>query len=124
MANVTTVVNGGLDLVTALLAASDIKYISWGTDGTEAAVTDTDLGAESAEDRTSGTQTQQTTTTSNDTYQLVGSITATDDRAIVEAGIFDASTAGNLFVHCNFAVQNIPSGDTITFTFKIVSDQG
>ena len=117
------VTNVGLGLITALLAASDHKYVTWGTDGTEAAATDTDMGAESAEDRTSGTQSQQTTTTSNDTYRCVGEITATDTRAIQEVGIFSASSGGSMLMHANFATINLSSGDSIEFTINSVLDQ-
>ena len=122
MANV--IVNGGLDIITALLAASDNKYVAWGTDGTTAAVTDTALGTESAESRTSGTQSQQTTTTSNDTYRCVGEITATDTRAITEVGIFDASSGGNMLMHADFSAINLSSGDSIEFTINNILDQG
>ena len=122
MGNVITDV--GLGLVTALLAASSHKYLAWGTDDDPAAaVGDTDLNAESAEGRTSGTQSQQTTTTSNDTYRVVGTITATDTRAIVEAGIFSADSGGSLLARSTFAVANLSTGDSIAFTCNIKFDQ-
>ena len=121
MASVITDV--GLGLITALLAASAHKYVAWGTDGTTAVVGDTDLGAESAEARTSGTQSQQTTTTSNDTYRVVGEITATDTRAIQEVGIFSASSGGSLLMHADFDTINLSSGDSIEFTINNVLDQ-
>lgn len=123
MANVSTVVNGGLALITGLMATSDFKYVTWGTDGTEATAGDTDMTAESAESRTSGTQSQQTTNTTNDTYRCVGLITATDTRTIYEVGIFDASTSGNMFMHANFGVNTMESGDSMEFTINTVLDQ-
>ena len=121
MANLIT--NVGLGLITALLVASDHKYVAWGTDGATASVTDTALGTESAEDRVSGTQSQQTTNTSNDTYRVVGEITATDTRAITEVGIFDASSGGNMLMHADFSTVNLESGDSIEFTINTVLDQ-
>jgi len=123
-ADVVTVVNGGLDLITALLAASDIKYIHFGTGTTGAAVADTALETASSEARTSGVQTQETTTTADDTYQCVGTVTASGGaRAITEVGLFDASTAGNMLLRGTFDVINLQDSDGIAFTIQIVTDQ-
>ena len=108
----------GLAAITALLAASDYKYVAWGTGTTAAAAGNTGLETESAEARTSGTQSQQTTTVTNDTYRVVGTITATGARAITEAGILSASTAGTLLRRCTFDAMNLGSGDSIAFTFN------
>jgi hypothetical protein len=121
MANVVTDV--GLGLITALLEASSHKYIAWGTGTTAANVADTALETESAEDRTSGTQSQQTTTTSDDTYRVVGTVTATDARAITEAGVLSADDGGSLLGHAVFSAVNLASGDSIAFTFNFVFDQ-
>lgn len=117
------VTNVGLGLITGYLAASASKYVAWGTDGTEAAATDTALGSESAESRTSGTQTQQTSSTTNDTYRCVGEIVATDTRAIQEVGIFDAASSGNMFMHANFTTINLSLNDSIEFTINTTLDQ-
>jgi hypothetical protein len=121
MANVVTDV--GLGLVTAAMAASSHKYIAWGTGTTGAAVGDTALETESAEDRTSGTQSQQQTTTANDTYRVVGTITATGTRAITEMGVLSADTAGSLLGRAVFAAVNLVSGDSVAFTCNFVFDQ-
>jgi hypothetical protein len=121
MANVVTDV--GLGLITALLAASSHKYLAWGTGTTGAAVGDTALETESAEDRTTGTQSQQTTTTTNDTYRVVGTITATDTRAITEAGVLSADDAGSLLGRSVFSAVNLLTGDSIAFTCNFKFDQ-
>jgi hypothetical protein len=108
----------GLAAITGLLADSDYKYVAWGTGTTGAAAGDTGLETESAEDRTSGTQSQQTTTVANDTYRVVGTITATDTRAITEAGILSAADAGTLLRRCTFDAMNLVTGDSIAFTFN------
>lgn len=95
------------------------KYIAWGTDdGTilPLAITNTILGAAAPEARTSGTSSVVTTTTTNDTYRVVGTLTATAARAIKEVGLFDAATGGNLFVRGTFNVINLEEGDSIQFT--------
>jgi hypothetical protein len=117
MANVLT--DKGRDLITALLVASTDKYVAWGTGAGTAAVTDTTLFTESAESRTAGTQTQQTTSVTNDTYQVVGTITATATRAITNAGVFDASTAGNMLLKGDHSTVNLNTGDSIQYTFKL-----
>ncbi len=97
------------------------KFVGMGVGATGAARTavvgDTALST-AAESRTSGTESLVTTTTTNDTYQVVGTVTATAARAVDEAGLFDASTTGNLFLSATFPVVNLANGDSIQFTFK------
>ena len=100
-------------------AGTEPLFVAWGTGAGTAVITDTTLFTESAETRTSGTSTQQTTTVTSDTYQVIGTITATAVRAITNAGLFDAVTVGNLFVKGDFATINLASGDSIQFTIKI-----
>src|SRR5690348_15181478 len=119
MAAADFVVNGGKGLITALLVASTIKYIGWGTSATTAAATDTALGTAAAEARVAATQSQVTTTTANDTYQLVGTITSASGQTILENGVFDASTAGNMFAHHTYATGvGLATGDAIQHTNK------
>ncbi len=60
-----------------------------------------------------------TVTTTNDTYQVVGQIVATAPRTITNAGLFDASTTGNLFVKTDFTGVVLATSDSMTFTFKV-----
>jgi hypothetical protein len=98
------------------------KYIAGGVGATGAARTavvgDTALSSELAEGRTSGTESTQTTTTTGDTYQSLGTITATGTRAVDEVGLFDASSSGNLFLSATHAVVNLVTGDSIQYTLK------
>lgn len=97
------------------------KFVAMGVGATgaarTAAVGDTALSSQ-VESRTSGTESTQTTTVTNDTYQVVGTVTATATRAVDEAGLFDASSSGNLAVSATHAVNNLASGDSIQYTFK------
>lgn len=111
--------NTGKSFITNLLASSAAKYIGWGTGAGTAAASDTTLFTESSETRATGTQSQQTTSTTSDTYRVVGTITATAIRAITNAGIFDAVTVGNLIAKGDFATLNLASGDSIQFTFNL-----
>ena len=124
----TFCVNGGLKLTTGLLTAVSAlvpKYMAIGSGTTTAAITDTTLTTEyttgtwSGYARVTGTATQQTTTSSDDTAQWVGSWTAPAAETVAEAGNFDASTVGNLFVHGNFTGVALSSGDTLQVTITV-----
>ena len=103
--------------------ATPPKYIGIGTGATGAARTavvgDTALSTE-VETRATGTNTIVTTTTANDTFQTVGTITATAGRAIDEAGLFTASTAGTMVVSATFPVVNLLTSDQLQITGKII----
>ena len=103
-------------------AGTEPSYVGVGVGATGAARTavaaDTALST-AVESRVAGTSTQQTTTSTNDTYQVVGTITATASRAVDEAGLFDASTAGNMYLSATFPVVNLSSGDSIQATLKV-----
>jgi hypothetical protein len=117
MADVLTTV--GKAFITSTLAASTGKYIAWGTGTSTALVGDTVIESESAEARVSGTQSQVTTTTTNDTYQIAGTITSASTQTIGNAGVLSASTVGTLILHSNFTGVPLVSGDSIAFTFKL-----
>lgn len=117
----TVYANTGKAVTTNRLKGSGTEplYVAMGTGAGTAAITDTTLFTE-VETRTAGTSTQQTTTTTNDTYQVVGNVAATTARAVTNAGLFDASSTGNLFMKGDFATINLATGDSITFTLSVV----
>lgn len=128
MANVLT--NAGRALITSRLNSGGAipQYLGWGTGAGTAGVTDTTLFTETQANlsgttgtRVTGTVTQQTTSVTNDTYQVVGTITATAGGTVTNAGIFDNSTigSGNLFVKGDFTGVVLANGDSITFTVKL-----
>ena len=96
-------------------------YVGIGTGATGAARTaaaaDTALST-AVESRVSGTSSNVTTSVTNDTYQVIGTVTATGSRAVDEAGTFDASTSGNMDISATFAVINLASGDSLQLTFR------
>lgn len=116
----TLLVDTGKAIVTNYLAggaATQPKYVAWGTGAGTTSASDTTLFSETGS-RTTGTATQQTTSTTNDTYQVIGTLTASGTVTITNAGLFDASTSGNLFVKGDFTGIGLTSGDSIQFTFK------
>jgi hypothetical protein len=116
----TLLVNTGKAIITNYLnggAATQPKYVAWGTGAGTTAATDTTLFTEVLP-RVSGTTSQVTTSTTNDTFQVVGTQTAGSSVTITNAGLFDAATSGNLFIKGDFTGVPLSSGDSIQFTFK------
>lgn len=121
----TVFTNAGAAIVTSRMtqAGTAPKYIGWGTGTNAAAVTDTTLQTEAAPTtgggRVVGTESVVTTSVTNDTYQVAGTVTATGTLAITEAGEFDAPSAGNMLTHSVFPAINVNAGDSISFTFGL-----
>ncbi|CAB4131941.1 hypothetical protein UFOVP135_29 [uncultured Caudovirales phage] len=115
----TLLVNAGKAMVTSRIKGSGTEpvYVAYGTGAGTTAAADTTLFTETGT-RQTGTSSQVTTSVTNDTYQVVGTQTAGGTLAITNAGLFDASTSGNLFVKGDFSTINLSSGDSIQFTFK------
>jgi hypothetical protein len=97
-------------------------YIAVGTDNTAAAVTDTTLGAEISSgglSRAQGTASRVTTTVTDDTAQISKDFSVSSSFAIVEAGLFNASSSGVMLARQVFSAVNVVSSDTFTVTWKI-----
>jgi hypothetical protein len=98
------------------------KFLGMGVGATAAARTavaaDTALSSE-VETRTTGTTSNATITTTGDTFQVIGTITASATRSVDELGLFDASSSGNMGVSATFAVIPLSLGDGIQFTVKV-----
>lgn len=119
----TLLVNRGKEIIVDRLrgVGTEPNFVAWGTGAGTTAESDTALFAESTEEsRAAGTSSKVTTTTTNDTYRVVGTITvATSSKTITNAGLFDASTGGNLFVKGDFAGVPLNVGESIQFTFDV-----
>ena len=129
-ADVVYIVNNGLAVTTDRLldtpTGNEPKWIDMGTGTTPATVTDTVLGTPGPEARTVGVMTQETTNTTDDTLQVVGTITCTTGaKAITECGLFThlTSTTGFLYLRATFDPINLQIGDSIEFTIQAVHDQ-
>jgi hypothetical protein len=124
-ADVVYVVDNGLAITADRLLGTPTvgspHWVHWGIGTTPAAAINTVLESPGAEARTVGTDTVQTTTTTNDTYQVIGTITcAGAGKAITEAGLFNhlTSTTGYLYLRATFDAINLNVGDSIQFTIK------
>ena len=99
---------------------ASFSYHEMGTSSTAEAIGDTAL-VTAVETRANGTKTEGA---SANIYRSVGTVTATSARAIVEHGLFDAATAGNLMDRSVFTVINLGSGDAIQFTYELTVPAG
>jgi hypothetical protein len=93
-------------------------YVGHGTGAGTAAATDTTLFTE-VDTRVAGTATITTTTVTNDTYQVVATLTSAAGGTITNAGLFDASTSGNMYMKGDFTGQLLAAGDKIQYTMQI-----
>lgn len=122
----TFVTNAGFANATAAWVAYTSRplYLGWGTGSGQSASSNA-LATAANESRATGTSTQQTTTVTNDTYQVAGTLTAGGSRAITELGIFDAAgtgnppSGGNMDLYGDFSVVNLATNDSIAFTYKV-----
>lgn len=90
-------------------------YVHWGTGAGAAAKGDTALTTPGSEARVIGTATQPLA----DQNQWVATLTADGTKTITEAGLFDASTAGNMMIRGDFTGIPLTSGDKIEFTIQL-----
>lgn len=119
----TLVPTAGHGVITARLIGMS-TWIGWGTGAGTTAATDTTLFTEDsagspAYARQAATSTQQTTTVTNDTHQMVATLTSNGAKTITNAGVFDALTVGNLYVKGDFTGIGLALNDSITFTVKV-----
>ena len=129
----TAVVETGRAIVTGRLrlatpTQAEPLHIGVGTGTTVTATTQTALVTERVvEARVAGTSSQQTTTTTSDTYRVVGTFTMSQAGpvAITEAALFDttrgagvAAPVGTMFLRSDFAAVNLSLNDSLTLTIN------
>lgn len=100
------------------------RYMGWGTGAGAGSASSTDLSTAATEARATGTSSQFTTSVTNDTFQVVGTLTANANKTITNLGIFDAAGTGSppsggvLFAVFDGLSQALNSGDSIQFTAR------
>ena len=117
-----TLTNTGFAGVALLMAGID--YIGLGTGTTAAAATDTTLETETSATglaRAQGTVSQETTTVTDDTHQVVKTFTnsSAGTVAVTEAGIFADASGGIMYDHQVFSAVNVEVGNSLQVTYKI-----
>ncbi len=121
----TVLTNAGKAIVTNRINGGGTApvFVGWGTGAGTAAASDTGLFTEDTTGgyaRISGTASRVTTTQTNDTYQVVATLTALANLTITNAANFDAVSAGNIYIHGDFTGISLTTGDSITLTVKHV----
>ena len=83
-----------------------------GNTALETAIVDSGLA------RAAATVSLVTTTTTNDTAQLLKSWSVSGTKAVTECGAFNAGAAGTMLGRQTFSAINVVSGDTLQITYK------
>ena len=99
----------------------DFKYHDSGVGVTGAATGDTDIETTDSIARAAGTQTEGT---AGNMYVSVGTITYTASLAVIEHGLFNATTGATLLDHHVFSAINVVATDKIEFTYQLTSSAG
>lgn len=122
--------NAGKAVITGRMIGStpsqpEPHFLGWGTGAGAGSAASTDVSTAAPEARATGTSTQVTTSVTNDTHQIVGTITASAGRTVTNLGVFDAAGSGSppsggiLYAIFDGLSQALSSGDSIQFTAKI-----
>lgn len=116
------VVTTGLAFIASRMkdaTATSMTHIAVGTNNTAASAAQTALITEAARAALTST-TIVTTTVANDTIQYVATFAAgIGTGALVEAGLFNAGTAGTMLSRSVFSVINKGASDVLTITWKV-----
>lgn len=99
----------------------DFLYHDSGEGNTAENASDTDIETTDEESRATGDQGEGA---SANIYKSVGTISYTSTKAIVEHGLFNASTSGTLMDRTVFSAVNVVNGDSIEFTYQLTCTAG
>lgn len=110
------VVTAGKNFIASRMTGTTtaMSHMAIGSSSTAAAAGDTGLGAELGRVALSSSSTTGAVTTYSATFPA-----GTGTGAVVEAGIFNASSAGTMLCRTTFAVVNKGANDTLTITWQI-----
>jgi hypothetical protein len=116
------VVTAGLGIITNRMigAGTNVTHMSVGATNTAADTTQTALLGAIAPRVSNTSGVRVTTTVSNDAVQYTCTFAAgVCTGTLVEAGLFDALTGGNMFARTVFGAITKAAGDSLTITWKI-----
>lgn len=119
------VVDAGLAFISGLLGGTGTvpTYIALGTSSTAVSAAQTTLVAEivdSGLERAVGAVTQQTTTATNDTFQITKTFTATGAKTVEEVGILNAPSSGTMLSRALTTSKALSASEQIVVTYKLV----
>jgi len=106
------------------VVTSPFRYVAIGTGTTAPSASDTALETEIA--RKAGSTSRATTNVSNDTAVVEATFSSADGLTgssnVAEAGLFDATSGGNMLARQTFSAipVNWDGGDTLTIRWRIV----
>lgn len=109
-----------VDAFQNLTEVENFKFHASGTGSTAEAASQTALVTEVAT-RATGSQTEGATA---NIYKTVGTVSYTSSLAIVEHGLFSASSAGTMLDRSVFSAINVANGDSIEFTYELTLPSG
>lgn len=104
-------------------SVNPFEYLAIGIGNTGVLVTDTDLDSEITTGggaRAGSTNSRVTTNVTSDTAQFTHTWTFTSTFAIVESGIFNAASTGDMLARQVFSAINVNNGDSLAITWKVV----
>lgn len=126
----TTTTNTGKAVITDRLQSTPATYtgttaprfVAFGA-GSGGTAASTNLAGQLG-GKTTGTETLVTTSVTNDTYQVVATLTASGSWAITESGLYTGPASGTsatnvLFAYSDFSVVNLNASDSIQFTWRV-----
>jgi len=119
---VTTVGKANITSLIGNASAVPFLYMAVGTSSTAPSAGQTTLAAEITDTglaRALGTASQITTTTTNDTFKLVYTWTASGTKVIEEVGVFTASSAGVMLSRALTGTKTTQNGETLTATYTL-----
>jgi hypothetical protein len=120
-AQVAGLINGVVTTPFKYVAVGDGSSTSPGS-CTAPSATDTALGHEVS--RVSATTGRTTTSVTNDTATWSATFNFTASYSLCEAGIFDASSGGNMLSRVTYSVVNVASGDSLVISWKVQAKSG
>lgn len=104
------------------VSVDDFDHVAVGIGSTSPVAGDTALESEITTGggaRKTATGTRITSSTTNDTAQLVVTFTFTATFAVTESGVFNASSGGDMLARQTFTAINVISGDSIEITWQV-----
>lgn len=118
MATVVKVTATGRKIISDRIkgTGTEPKNIKWGRGTTPPVDGDTALETPGAEASVVGVSTIATTTTTDDTYRVVGTLTSASSQTITEAALLNDAAA--LFLRGTFTGIPLDAGDAIQFTME------
>lgn len=119
---ITNVGKAQIALLAGDATAIPFTYLAVGTSNTAVAATDTTLTAEistSGLARAAGTVSRVTTTTTNDTYQVTYTWTASGSVTVEEVGVFNAASVGTMLGHALTTTKTLANTDILQGTYQV-----